>query len=531
MKPLSLLLSALLLSGVAAADSGPVTPTFIVDSVASGTEGEPVVAWLGDHVLVVFRSTSGELRGRYIKSDGTPVAPSFLIRDTQVTGLIGPPTVGVLQNTAVGDRFLVAWSREGNVAQDREIEIMALEPGVAAAGTVVAVTNNGGLLEDVQPALPAWSSGETTLLWTVLNNGIKGCRIAIDGAGDPDPVTTFTVSNNGLDSHPGLVKMSGGPLVLSMAVWHRNDSPTGDAIRALHWTGPVPSPTQPSFAVLAGAGAYGPPAIACTTNRDCVILWDRTESGTTGPRDVIGRRIYFPSPYDLGPRFGNVTEVAAQPGLDEYAPDVAFAGDSYAVTARAKPSFFDQVFLLTIDTLKSFVVDSHVITSGSAIHGCSVSAQTKQNSEDRVLVAWGDTSSTGSIEGRFAQADGGLHESYEVGCPTLGGFPMLSSVVDGNASFRMEIWHGEPGGAPYMAVSDEAWFVPIGGATLVPRLDTASAFFGGNFDVTGYTGVDVVLPPGLSGVDLYGQWLTLSPGFQCTNTIVGLSDGFRIRVD
>ena len=534
---ISLSCSALLLLASIARAGGPVGPTFDIDSVAPNAIGEPTLVWNDTEVLVIYRASPEELMGRYVGVDGSPAGPPFLIRDTFATGQIGPPSVGVLKSTVVGERFVVTWSREGNVAEDREIEFMLLTPGVSAAGTVVPLTVTGSAIEDIEPQVAPWASGDTTIVWNRVGEGIQGAQVSSNGGGIGTIEATYAITTNGRDSAPDVVR---SPVSFNhhahLVVWHRDNIGPKQSLRAHFWEGQTPSAANQSFEAYANNDlAIGPPALASSDDRDYFLVWDQIEpiGGAAPPRDVLGRRIFFPSPIDDTPRLDTVQELANTVNGEEFAPDVAFAGDSYAVILEAEVNTVRVLRLISVDRLNGHVLDTDDVAVANEFQGCSIASRRHTASgEDQTLIAWGKLTVNGEIEGRFAVADGGFRSIYtQAGCEVLGGVPALSSVVEGNPFFRMEIWHGEPGGVPYMLISDQNSFLTIGSAVLVPDLLSSSVFFGGNFDNDGYTGVEITLPPGLSGITFFGQWLTLSPGFQCTGYAVGLSDGFLMRVD
>ena len=105
------------------------------------------------------------------------------------------------------------------------------------------------------------------------------------------------------------------------------------------------------------------------------------------------------------------------------------------------------------------------------------------------------------------------------------------TASDQNPAFRMELWGSQSNMPTYLVVGAVRVDIPFGGSRLVPDPLTSDVYIGPLTGNLGHAGIDLALPPGLSGITFWAQWLTFADDFQCTNYKVTLSEAMELEID
>jgi hypothetical protein len=316
-------------------------------AVAVGPAGEFVVVWKSVGHTSSFPVPSPfahAVLGRRFASDGTPMAPEFVVRSVDRYFGIGTPDV----DFDAGGGFVVAWVEDPIFSYDMNLDIFAqrFDASGAPLGTEFQV-NTFTTGSQTRPSVAGVPDGGYVVVWQSQGSAgtddsgtsIQARRYDAAGApaGSQFQVNTYTT---GMQLHAAIGVDSEGDAVI---VWESWGTPGGDpsaaSIQAQRFS-PAGAPVGEQFRIdQATLGQQRYPAIAVEPDGDFLVAWWSDGTIRARPFDASGS----PLAPDLQINSAGIAShgsptVAAVPGGEyviAWGSDVGSAGDFLdAIEAR-----------------------------------------------------------------------------------------------------------------------------------------------------------------------------------------------------
>ena len=259
---------------------------------------------------------------------------------------------------------------------------------------------------------------------------------------------------------------------------------------------------------------------------DWVVAWRQPEASSPTDGDILARSVRLRS---TGTALGTTTTLTGLAARDEYAPSVAWLGDSALVAWSREGAIAGQIDsqLRSIDTLAcaacegTWSLDTNSIDVRPRVAAsCSGSSWT-----GTALAVWRGDSSAGGAVAQFFQAADGLVTPLLGGCGQ-GGEARASCPRSPNANFRFHLHRAAPAATAFLLLGDVADSLPCGGCTLL--VDPAAAVIvAAPTSTVGTAELAMPIPSAAGGRELRAQWAVLGTG--CAG-LLDLSGGLQFAI-
>jgi hypothetical protein len=351
----------------------PLGDEFVVNTVTTGLENEPVVVGAPDGQFLVvwesFATAPSTIAGRRFDANGAPVGAEFTIGSSSDLGNVLDPAVG----SVPGSGSLVSWRDVSNGS----IRARLLGQTMAPVGSAFTVNVVGPAVRN-DPAVGGSVAGYV-VAWDVANGDGSGTSVEAVGLTQGGVAVwgpmRVNVATAGDQAFPAVAVDSAGGGVIA---W---ESPDGDlqGIRARRFSSS--GPVGDEFLVSAATtGAQRHPTISMSEAGDFVVAWESTTPQTT-QTDVYARRFLangapandearintFVAYNQFGPRLARTENDALVATWGSFGRD----GADFGVSARFGCVNGDVNVSGAVDVNDVFYLINFLFAGGTAPTGCA----------------------------------------------------------------------------------------------------------------------------------------------------------------
>ena len=482
-------------------------------------------AYLDGSTLIVYKSAPHELRGRMYDSQ-LGLDATFVLDSLNLGDRVLRPVIGTLENPSL-PYFVVAWEVDLNGSTDHDLVYSVIEPG--GNGPALSGFLDSGNTNDIHVDLSR-GSVECAAVWEEEGGGIRGRVLKVTGF---QPTLTVeaerVVSTDTTDRRPAIGSFDNSA---RLAVWLR-DSGTLYQVWGTYWTGATPD--NPDSALYSAANPLSEPDCDAGGKDDFFMVWAEAEGPLGTENDIRGRRVFFPG--GAGTRvLGPVHDIESEASDDELRPLIRFTGNAYLVAFYDQvgaPDTFWSLETRWLDPMNGTILEGATVRIVNQLSRFGFRARDRQGFNiDTGMLTWPDVQGgTEWIYRQQLESPGGFFNDIPLSGCADGGETRVSTLSDENPGFRIELWNGEPDQPAYLVTAPSRLDLPVGLGLLVPDAQIADVSTVPTTTPDGWAGLDLPLPPGLSGATFYAQWLTLADDVTCTGYRVNLAEALELTID